>query len=162
MSNAQIIALAGQLAASFETAKRNDDQEFTRLKEDAPSWASEAVRIAHGDLLLPDDWRYNAVSEVASAIADLDEDADFDDERQERVDGLVDIYNADLLAWVSSLLTRACYCDEAVEEYGYPRDEGLFKVLQYGQFREYEEIWDQLLGFLKEKAEEDEAEIEKV
>jgi hypothetical protein len=58
-----------------------------------------------------------------------------------------DIYNADLLRWVSSHLERAGYVEDAADETGLNLKEagGLFGLLQLGQKAEKDEILSQIV-----------------
>jgi hypothetical protein len=119
--------LARQYADWFETATRSDDTDFIRLKTEDDN-IHQLIRNAHGDMM-PDDFKYQFIHEALEAIAETD---DIDDVCLEP-----DIYNRDLLKWVSSNLNRPNYVDEAVEELGY---KDLFNSLAIGQIREKDEV----------------------
>lgn len=69
---------------------------ITVLKDDAPEWVGDWVQEAHGDEF-PSDWHYSICAEIWEAFAE-DPNADpFD-----VADRLVDIYNHDLIKWMSS------------------------------------------------------------
>jgi hypothetical protein len=138
---------AAQLSAAFETRTRNNGDEFTCLKDGAPEWAKDVCKAAHycqGDLMLPDDWRYSAISLVADL---LDEGNDPDEPCTEP-----DVYTHDLNAWVGSHLDRVAYVDEAIENGAAT----LFDALAWGQASELHEVWGLVVEALRELDEEDE------
>jgi hypothetical protein len=142
-------ALAAQLAAAFIADTRTNGATFYKLKDGSPEWMTDAISAAHGDFM-PDDWRYAAIRDVAGSMQYSEEPED----GFEECDGLVDVYNSGLTAWLASSISRAEYVNEAVAEFEYPDD--IFKALQYGQLAEYREIWGALYSFLSDMAEEEE------
>lgn len=155
-----IATLAATLAASFVKDKRNDGTEFVKLKADAPAWAQDAVQAAHADMM-PDDWRYRMIREVALELDEVlsyNADADLDDAAHERIDSLIPVYNWDRLQWVASSLYRAAYVDEALENMGghLSHEDGLFTLLAYGLEQEYREIWYALTKALADEVEAEE------
>jgi hypothetical protein len=155
-----IQTLAAELYKALNIAKRDDGSEFYKLDDDSPDWMTDAVRSAH-DGMMPDDWKYQHIGLVAGKIADLvgvDSADDVRESAHEVCDGLVDVYNAELLKWVASSLTRAEYVDDAIGEFGFPTDDGLYKALQYGQFRELESIYYSLVESFESLAAETDGE----
>lgn len=147
---------ARAFADAFETRTRtgcehqdcdeHDRPAFVALKDDAPEWMTAAVHEAHGDML-PDDWCYQACSRVADAIAETleyDGDADPLDIEAETCDALVDVYTANLTAWLASNLARVGYCDEALADMGDDRD--MSQVLMSGQYLELTTIYASLVA----------------
>lgn len=150
--------LAGEAAAWFETGKREGRDEhvdayFVRLKEGAPEWLRDLVHDAHGDLL-PDDWRYSCIRSALDSIADGNDDAG------EFADSEADVYNAPLTAWLSSNLSRGGYVDEAIEEFGYPGDRGIFGAIAMGQYMEATEVFGSVYASLESRLESLEEEEE--
>lgn len=141
---------ASELSAAFTRDKRHNGKEFVKLKDGSPEWMKEVCRLAHGEMM-PDDWRYVMIEKAADYLADSEEP-----DGCEFADQATEIYNTALLDWVASHLDRAGYVDEAVEELGYPGD--LFKSLQYGQYRELEEVYGLVKDALEELVEEQEDE----
>lgn len=148
---ATVQSIAEEFSGWFGGATRPNGEEFRRLKDGHPAELHTLVMNAHGEMM-PDDWRYEAIEDILDAIAVAEDPNELHGE----IDSLVDVYNADLLRWVSSHLERAGYVDEAVEELGYPGC--LFKALQYGQHQEYSEIHSLVLRELEKIAEEREEE----
>lgn len=139
--------LAGIAVKSFETRTRADGDKFICRKDDAPEWVEDLCREAHGDAF-PDDFIYRIIWDAVCAIADNDGD---EDAARDSVSE-PDIYNSDLLAWVSGDLHRAQYADDAIKEFG---ADTLFAALQYGQSEQRGEIFDAVWSFLEEKADDD-------
>jgi hypothetical protein len=138
---------ATQMARAFETRTRDNGTEYVALKDGSPDWMTDVARSAHDHArILPDDTRYDMIREVVAALADLE---DWDD-LHETIDGLVDIYTGSLTKWLASSNLRPGYCDEAIEELGDPGD--MVKRIQYGQYREYEEIAQQVIEAINEAA----------
>lgn len=140
--------LAGQMFDAFERSTRDNGDTFVKLSADAPEWMTEVVRAAHDDML-PDDWRYDCVREACGFIHDRDGD-DMDDAGHEFADD-VDVYNSNLLAWVSSNLTRMSYVDDAISEY---QPDSLAKALMAGQAEERREVFEAVLSALQDVADE--------
>lgn len=132
-----------KLASMFETRTRDDGSEFVALKDSAPEWASDFVREAHGTEILPDDYRYRWISEALDLLAEADDPSD-PDLHGEFMDG-ASIYTHDLLAWLSSNLTRIAYCDQAAEDFGTKDDADLTSRIQLGQALERSEVFHNVL-----------------
>lgn len=94
-------------------------ESFVCLADDAPEWALEMVREAHGDEF-PDDWRYETCADIVSFIVEAGEFAtDLSDAGWEIAERLVPVYTSDRLAWLASNLNRVSLVDEFAEEYGW-------------------------------------------
>lgn len=149
---------AATFAGAFETRKRESGEDYICLRDGSPEWCSEIVYSAHGaGDMLPDDVRYGMIREVADSMAEIlavDPEADLDDERHERVDSLVPVYNVERTRWLASHLSRAGYVDEAREEGLIAADAPLFELLGAGMFQEYSEVWRAIADGLQEQADE--------
>jgi len=89
---------AREFTEYFKQGTRDNGEGYVYLTRHAPQWAEDAVYDCHKLFdLLPNDWLYQAILDVATGIA---EDGDEHD-----VDELVDVYNNDLLTWYASNLT---------------------------------------------------------
>lgn len=131
-----------KLARSFLTRKtRESGEQFVCQKDDAPDWLNDMCRDAHDDML-PDDFVYSVIEDALDAIIDQDGDA-------EDVSLEADTYNRDLLAWLSSNLDRASYCDEACEEYGVEASEGIMHFISMGQHYEKRQILANVVNSLE-------------
>jgi hypothetical protein len=108
----------------------------------------EFFHHAHGDFM-PDDHRYKMIHDV---LCNMDDDDDQDP--IDMLDSLVPIYSNDLLAWVSSNLTRIGYCNDYQDEF-----EGsalkLTEIIIGGYFQELQEVYELINEWLSENSEED-------
>lgn len=138
--------LAATLARNLITKNRDTGAEYVCRADDAPAWTLDVICHAHGDML-PDDWRYKMIQNVAEMIAERDDvDADdLSDVMYEAIDSRISIYNADLCAWLASSVHRIAYCDEIVETF---KIDSIMTAIQQGQRLEYEEIWSLLVEAL--------------
>ena len=130
----------------FDHIKRGDET-ITVLKENAPEELKQAIHNAHGDRL-PDDWIYDKFESILSNLSEypVDNAGKLDDYRHEIVDGLVDIYNSELTAWLADGLDNIAIVDEAVAELGAP--EGVIKSIQWGQYKKLDEIYGEIVNYL--------------
>lgn len=133
--------LATKYLSLFITKTRDNGKKFLCLK-DADENLSQLIYEAHNKML-PDDYKYQFIYEALESIAESD---DLDCINME-----ADIYNNDLLNWVSSNLTRADYVDEAVANYEY---KDFYTALSYGQLMEKEEVLAYALTSLENILEE--------
>lgn len=121
---------------------KNPDTNRTVLVADAPEWAWDMMRKAH-DGELPYDWVWDSCAAIWQAML---EDEDEDD----TIDGMVYIYDTDLLQWlISSPGLHMAYCDEAINELAPP---SLAAALAGGQFLALRHIWGVLSGYFEEHA----------
>jgi hypothetical protein len=111
----------------FESKARDDGTTFIAMRDDVPEWVSDAVFEAH-DGELPNDWRFDICDSIFDALSD-----DIDADEHEIADELVDVYNSDRLAWLSSNQSRVAYCDDAREEFG-SGDDDLLAQIGMGQY----------------------------
>jgi hypothetical protein len=154
----RVRALASELDKALYRDTRTNGDEFIRLRDNSPDWMSDALFAAHGNML-PDDHRYEFIQEAANLISQAD---DLDEGGYEME---ADVYNADLLRWLASDLTRAFYVDEAMESYG-NNDSDTYTRIATGQASEKRETYELLLQSLRglaetqEGAEETEEEAE--
>lgn len=148
-ANERLQELAGVAFDAMETATRPDGSEFTRKRDDCPEWIADIIREAHGDLL-PDDFRYEMIRDAFGAIHDYSGN-DLEDAGAEFADSTTDVYNAALIEWVGSNLTRSAYVDDARADFGDPRD--FYHGLRMGQYLERSEVYASVLAGLREAAE---------
>lgn len=123
-------------ADQFETRERENGTAFHCLGDNRPEWCQDIARECHGGMM-PDDYRYQWLSHGADSLADIPAD-EWEDQITEIADGMVDVYNFNLLQWVSSNLSRIEYVDDAMEN-GLPRENDLISALQCGQMEEIRE-----------------------
>ncbi len=131
--NEKMIKKADEFLSYFRKIARTDGEEIYVIQEGSPQELKELTRGAHGDFL-PDDFRYKTIHDALCAFADCHIDDELDEIRVE-----ADIYNHDLLKWLSSNLKRISYCDGAKAEFGL-EDADLMTLITYGQQMEKDEI----------------------
>lgn len=151
--------------ACLETAKRDDGTEFLRTIDG--TWMDEhrtegpvlaAHRQAGGDLMMPDDHRYQMVHDALQALSDLDDDATEDD-AQDDMDGIEPpIYTSELCAWLASHNDRPGYCDEAMEKGLVTEESTMFYRLQAGYIQEQREVSSAVLAWILDNIEPKEEE----
>ena len=129
-----ITQLATQMYKAFVTDKQPDGETFDKLKPKAPSWMTDVARAAHAGML-PDDWKYEFIRDALSIL--VDHDGNLEDARE---DLEADIYTSDLLNWLASNRERMGYVEEAVNDNGWSKENGLTYAIQWGQLREKEEV----------------------
>lgn len=115
------------------------------MKEDRPDWVYEMVKIAHGNYL-PDDFKYEFIVET---LFTLSENTEMEiDDLLDQIEG--DIYNSDLLKWVSSNLERADYINEAQESFSLKQDTDFYDRIRCGQILEKQEVSQMIFHHLEE------------
>jgi len=150
-----------EFSGLFEHKKRDIGKKFVCLNDNATDSDRDFIRECHGTEMLPDDFRYNTIESIIDSLKgtldfslienDLDLfESDAQNSQHEICDSLVDVYNHDLLTWLSSNLNRPNYIDEA-------RDEGLISEdcdemnrIMIGQFKEIEEIFYNIISAIKD------------
>jgi len=92
--------LAAEYLTMFEVLERTDGTKTWKRKDEYQNHEDlqPLCQDAHDDMF-PDDHVYNFIVDALSTIADADEDADLEDLA---FDIEPDIYNHDLLRWLSS------------------------------------------------------------
>jgi hypothetical protein len=138
-------------AADFTGKTRTNGENFISCKNNVLT--QDEIRELHGSDLLPDDYRYGIISQVFDRLNDYDIDSEntLDDIKCEIVDRLVDIYNHDLLKWLSSNLSRAELCNEALNQ-GYAQND-IYSIIACAQYIEIETIYNNIQSFLIDKME---------
>lgn len=147
--------LARVASDSFEVRTRDDGSRYVALPDDAPVWVSNMVQAAHqsiGGLMLPDDRRYALVSDACDFIAE-NPNTPFDEVEHDFADD-VDVYTADLLAWLSSHNVRLAYCDEATETGFVFANAGMEGRMRAGQYLERREVFLLVCDALNARADE--------
>ena len=145
----KVAELAKTAAQCFETAKRENGDDFYKLTDGSPEWVTELVHKAHGDDFLPDDYRYKWAGDACEFIAETE---DPEDGAGEFADQSVDVYNWGRLQWLASNLQRAGYCDEAAAEYGPKLTYNIIETIGMGQYAEAYEVYGLVFNFLQDAA----------
>lgn len=147
--------LAQRFRAAFEQANRDDGSSYWRhiaSTDLGDTAASDMACDAHAGHLL-DDTRY----EYIVAALDILSETDDEDDQRDRVDMDVDVYNTHLAAWLGSSLLRAQYVDDAVSEFGWDAERGIYGALAMGQYMERIEVLDLVRSWLADYAESEDA-----
>jgi len=143
----------GWLARKTVHREGNKPRTIMTTKDDAPEWVKDLCREAHDHArMLPDDFRYECIAEVLDLMAESDGSDDSLDDARNSLEA--DIYTSELTDWLGSHNDRAWYVDEAVKEYGQTDD--TIKNLMMGQVFEKQEVFDQVLTFLRQRTEDTE------
>lgn len=113
----------------FEFSNR---PKFVRLKDGAPEWLLDAVRLAHDDEL-PNDWRWSMCWDIVESIEELSEELseDVDDALDQIADSLVQPLRKKLVEWLAENISRGEYCNEYAYEYGTTNN--VFDMIAGGQ-----------------------------
>lgn len=129
-TEAKAILKGFKVSERVKAGRDEAPQRFYHLKDNAPQCVKDLVYKAHKiDDVLPNDYIYEFIVEAlqlftesgAVRMSELEEDINEIEP---------DVYNADLLRWVSDNLAFSAWVDEALSEYG---AKDLFQALQIGQ-----------------------------
>src|ERR1051325_8984746 len=140
--------LVREYADQFTTTLRGAEN-ITILKDDASSELKKAVREAHGGQLRSD-WifsNFHAILDNLSGYTVESRD-DIEEYRHEIVDGLVDIYNHDLTAWLGDNTQNLEWVNEAGREYGHEAGDTI-KSIQLGQYMAIDDIYSHVVKLLE-------------
>ena len=120
-----------QVSSLFERATRADGSTYIVLTTTPETeWLRDAVYAAH-DGELPNDWRF----QICAHIVELLEDGYSADMHSELADSLVDVYTANLFAWLAADQSRTAYCDEAwSDDLASASDHGIVGLISAGQY----------------------------
>jgi len=150
--NTKIQELAKEASRYFTTRLFNegqiDEKTITINTEGTPEWVKNLVRESHAGHL-PDDYKYTF---IANALDLIVESGDFEDVEDVRSEIQADTSTHDLLVWLDSHSNRTAYTDVVLEEY-WPQD--THQLLELGQLREREEVFDLVVSELTKRAEHD-------
>ena len=162
---ANLSEVIDEFSGAFVRDRRDDGSEFYKRADNAPDWIdSDLMHRIHSALddRLPDDWVYATAYRSALHLADYCEDDttpdDLADYCHEIADGLVDVYNADLTAWLAETHYNAALCDEAESEFGSDPDGEILPRIARGQFLAIDRIVREVLAICAERVEELESE----
>jgi len=127
---------------------RTNGENFVCQKDDTSEELQDACRDIHGTDFLPDDFRYNAISNLCCRMLDY-EIKTVDDLREyeaEIIDSQVDISTYNLTQWLGSHNLRPSYCDEAMEM-GMNMD-SVMSIIGCGQYLELQELFNGIVSYL--------------
>ena len=132
--------LADELYGAFESRERPDGTPFIALREDAQERWGGVVRDAHASVnsLLPHDWVYSAIRNVAVTIEAGD--------GVEMLDPGISAY--ELCEWAKDFMSWA---NERIDEAG---GDDILTMLQLGQLSMLEVIYSSVLHSLEDMLED--------
>lgn len=144
-----IQSLAREALEYFVLKERPDGDTFWAVKDVSPQWVRDLCFKAHDNgEILPDDWRYRFIVESLETLSECEDPYDVYIETYS--------YASELLAWLSSSLTRMRWVEEAVEGMDWGDRFDMLIALQAGQLMEKEEVLELVREFLERKIEEGE------
>lgn len=143
----KIQELALEYSELFKIQTRNNGREFLVCEVDDCHPLKDIIRKAHGEML-PDDYKYKFVHE---ALVNISNAADLDEVQCEP-----DIYDHELLAWLSSNLSRVAYVDVAMLDNGHSKN-GLMGDIAMGQWAKKSEVLSIVINELENLVKESEA-----
>jgi hypothetical protein len=148
----EIGRFAQELYDQMEMAKRDDDSEYWRVKEEFRGGPITEMIFTVHDGLFPDDYIYEFVVDALGALSDCDGDLDSAREGTE-----ADVYTSRLTAWLHSNNLRMYFMQEVLDEF-----DGLdaFQQLGYAQHMEREQVLLGVFGWLDENVPDYEEEDE--
>ena len=109
---------ANKALSYFKSKKRDDKSEFWSAGDNAPQWVKDLCYTAHKvDDVMPNDYIYAYIVEALDLIVEAS-GAECLSEIEEDIFGIEgEVYNSDLLSWVSSNLSFSSYVDQAMSEF---------------------------------------------
>jgi len=135
----------------FETKQRDDGTSYTYLKDRKSKIGKKldkALMQANGEGF-PKDATFTYFLSCLEGFIEYDltqDDNYLDDIRAEIVDGLVDMYTADLTKWLASDIANVYYLTEALTEY---QSKDGFQLLAFAQYRAIDEIMGEVISLLE-------------
>lgn len=137
-------------ADSFEKATRDDGSSYLKVRDD---WAQEIVRLAH-DGELPNDSRYEQISELANRLADNAYDS-ADAAREDVVAIALDnapTYTYNLLTWFADHTARLESCDAVLTDW-HGKPEYTHDLLTEGYCHDARQVLETIISEIEEHAE---------
>ena len=133
-------SIATKIIKTFKRVKKKDDTYYYTCTDKY----KDLVKEVHDDCnILPDDYKYQFIFDALDIISCGNYNEDNYCEGIE-----ADIYNDDLLKWISSARYRPYYVDEVIDEYGYPDEGGFFTLLSTAQYKEREEVFNRVFSYI--------------
>jgi hypothetical protein len=122
------------------------------LRDNAPDWMLDAVREAGGGAF-PSDWGYYLVAQAAQWLAELGPREIANREFGDAAYRQVDDGNHRLALWLAHDPEAYASVDEYTENFGAP--DGIFQMLQGGQYQRIQNVMNYLVDPLEEQADPD-------
>lgn len=144
--------LAEEVINNMEIKKRDNGRAFVALKSHDIQWQVDLCREAHPSGMLPNDFVYDEIYNSLNIIIDLWTECNGVEEIREKAleNGHIEgeIYNSDLLAWVSDNLQFSEYVDQALKDH---RALNFFEALSIGNQLFKEEVFHSVLKSLEDQ-----------
>lgn len=141
-----IESLAELYSNYFEKRERNNEESFYCLKGFHPDELKDIVYKIHNEgavSMAPDDYKYQFIYDMFQHISEGNDEDSIE----------ADVYNSNLLHWLSSRNDRTCYCDVAIECYGTPEKIEMIALISQGQLYEKLEVYNFVYSFLEDRLE---------
>ena len=136
--------LAQEIVSYFTIKTRENGKTFICCVTNTPGYVSKLIMNCHDDTL-PDNFKYKCIYEFLLALSE--------DQHPEDIENYIepDVYNSDLLAWLSSHAYRTDYVNRAVNEICNSMDGNfdIMKTIGQGQWLEKCEILHALIAELE-------------
>ena len=120
-------------------------------KRCSPDRWQDLLRLLHDDEL-PNDWRFQTTCALANTFLEFAQPdwsaEEFTWATTDVVDGLVDVYNGQLLSWVADIPSRAVF--GAPEFWSFEDSADIIERVRARQFEAIEEMATHLIGYLDE------------
>lgn len=147
--------IARRFGLQFETHTPERGEPFMRVKSGAPDHdeLQALIRTIHrGGEVFPLDVLYALTAAAFDHLAyggDPDDGSDF-------ADSSVDVYTGDLVKWLAEAPGyHMSLVDDAIAEMG-PDQRPLSNLLQLGQYRQAEEVFAEVVEFVRSRADDEE------
>lgn len=140
---------AEKYSKMFVTDTRVNGKEFVKLTDNASEDLKNSVREAHYSKL-PNDWIYGTYADLMQKVSeyDLETFEQLEDVRYEIVDGYVDIYTANLTAWLAEDIDNVGYLTEVIEDGENEDITDGFKLLARAQYKAIDEVMSCVMDLL--------------
>jgi len=148
---------AAEALRYFEAKQREDGSSYWKLTDNRPDWVHDMVREAHGNML-PDDWKYQMIWEVLSALGEYECDPYDEFSVLEETYIMAPVYTSDLLDYHGSHAERIGRVDDLLLEasdggghYGMLSD-----LIAAAWLHECQEVWSSVVQSLENQVKEEE------
>ena len=140
---------------SQDCVDRGMNKVYYSIKDDHPDKEhirQDLIYPLHDDES-PNDWRYDTIHSLLIDFVECDDRDEVEDRISDHaiIDGLVDVYNADLLKWVQEDLRRGY-----VESEFTTGKESIFERIAQSQYEVISQMAFQLLDYIDNNVEEEE------
>lgn len=146
-----ITTFSSELVSKEIQREGEEKKRIVVFADNASEKLKDSVYKAHQDSL-PRDWIFGTYADILQRLEEYEVKTldDVEEVRSELVDSMVDIYTADLTAWLADSISNVEYLTQAMEEYGQPQDG--FKLLALAQYMAIDEVFGYVYELLSEEA----------